>query len=229
LRSLEKSNRYIEMRLSLYICLLLLSCNLLAAQQQQQQFEPIDDNTYLEAKKELGYDKTKRKLALRERFQAGEKKKKKKRLVSGVLMRLIAYILVGILFVSVLYMIFANVRIDKEVKLDEATLMEDIEDIEKIDADSEYKKAIANGNYRLAIRMLFIKSLQKLSAKDIIEWENEKTNRDYAREIEDWKLKQSFRKNASIYELVWYGDIDLDMQRFRAYDLEMNKFNNAIV
>ena len=217
------------MRLSLYICLLLLSCNLLTAQQQQQQFEPIDDNTYLEAKKELGYDKTKRKLSLRERFQARKKKKEKKRLVSGVLMRLIAYILVGILIVSVLYMIFANVKIDKEVKLDEATLMEDIEDIEEIDADSEYKKAIANGNYRLAIRMLFIKSLQKLSAKDIIEWENEKTNRDYAREIEDLKLKQSFRKNASIYELVWYGDIDLDMQRFRAYDLEMNKFNNAIV
>ena len=177
----------------------------------------------------MGYDKTKRKLSLRERFQARKKKKEKKRLVSGVLMRLIAYILVGILIVSVLYMIFANVKIDKEVKLDEATLMEDIEDIEEIDADSEYKKAIANGNYRLAIRMLFIKSLQKLSAKDIIEWENEKTNRDYAREIEDLKLKQSFRKNASIYELVWYSDIDLDMQRFRAYDLEMNKFNNAIV
>lgn len=198
---------------------------------QEQEFSQVKESQYLEAKDKLGYDKTKRVLVLRDRFKALPKEKKRKGsglLNSLGLLRLLAYVLVIVLIIVILYMVFNNIKIDKDVKVHDDVMSDEIENIEEIDADAEYKAALANGNYRLAIRMMFIKSLQKLSANNLIEWEKEKTNRDYTRELNDVSLRQSFRRTASIYELVWYGDVELDVQRFRAYDTAMNKFNNSI-
>lgn len=197
---------------------------------QSQEFIPVSENQYQEAKDKLGYHKTKRSLVLRDRYKAApQKRNKQSRLAKSFgFLRLLAYFLIIALIVFILYMVFNNVKLEKDVKVSDDAISDEIENIEEIDADAEYKAAISAGNYRLAIRMMFIKSLQKLSYMNLIEWEQEKTNRDYTRELDDNSLRQSFRRVASIYELVWYGDIELDVQRFRVYDSEMNKFNNSI-
>ena len=124
-------------------------------------------------------------------------------------------------------MVFVNVKIDKTITTpnDEG---EEIEDIEDIDADAQYKRAVSEHNYKLAIRMQFIKILQILTHKEIIEWQNDKTNRDYIREIKNRETKIAFRTNSNYYEKAWYGDEEINYTTFRSIDQNLMDFINII-
>lgn len=197
---------------------------------------PISDETYQEKKKELNYHKTKKSLSLRksikdEKIEDDKEEIERPRPPSGGLgdlgLKGIAYVAVAFLIIAIIYMVFVNVKIDRAFTppTDEE---EDIKDIEDIDADAEYKRAVADGNYKLAIRMQFIKILQILTKKEIIEWQNEKTNRDYIREIKDRETKTAFRTNSNYYEKAWYGDEEVTYNSFRPIDQNLTDFINKI-
>lgn len=141
------------------------------------------------------------------------------------LFTILAYGAILILVAFIIYMIFSNVKLDKKLEpiIDED---DEIEDIEEVDTDNEYRTAVAAGNYRLALRMQFIKFLQLLSAEEKIHWEREKTNRDYHRELTGSELRQNFRELASIYERVWYGEEALNSAEFRLYDQKFITYHN---
>ena len=65
------------------------------------------------------------------------------------------------------------------------------------------------GNYRLALRWCFLKSLQWLNKQDKITWQPAKTNIDYQQELNDKTLKDGFTGLSNVFEYVWYGDIIL--------------------
>jgi len=56
--------------------------------------------------------------------------------------------------------------------------------------------------------------LKSLSDKNTIEWDIEKTNSDYIREIKDNKLKQDFQFLSYIFEYSWYGEFELNDNDF---------------
>ena len=146
----------------------------------------------------------------------------------GFLLKLVAYLVIIGLVIAIIYMVFSSVKVDKKINLKDKEIdIDDIEDIEDIDAVSAYKSAILAGDYRLAIRMQFIKCLQTLSTGGYIDWEKEKTNRDYAREISQSELRRSFRELATIFERCWYGDVSLDRISFQSYDQKFLTFLNA--
>lgn len=181
---------------------------------------------------ELGYNETKKALRIRDKFipkdiEVEEKEVQTSSGAGAALLHLLAYGLMGFLIVLIIYMIFSNVQLDKKIDVDELDL-EEIEDIENVAADAAYKAAVASGDYRLAIRMQFIKCLQLLNEAEHIEWEKEKTNRDYTREIKDREMKRSFRELATIFEQTWYGDVDMDIQEFRLYDQRFLSFFNTL-
>jgi len=84
------------------------------------------------------------------------------------------------------------------------------EHIEKINLDELITDALREKNYRLAIRYMYLKTLQDLSLKKIIEYHFEKTNIDYYREIADVTIKQNFNKVSYLYDYIWYGKFELD-------------------
>ncbi len=84
------------------------------------------------------------------------------------------------------------------------------EHIEKINLDELIANALAEKNYRLAIRYMYLKTLQDLSLKKIIDYHFEKTNTDYYREIADITLKQNFNRVSYLYDYIWYGKFELD-------------------
>ncbi len=215
------------MRILLFV---ILFANLSYSQTTTQ---PISDQTYQEKKKELNYHKTKKGLSLRRSTQKEiEDTERKERDIpsSGNLgdfgLKGIAYLAIAFLIIAIIYMVFVNVKIDRTIV--PPTDEEEIEDIEDIDTDAEYKRAVADGNYKLAIRMQFIKILQILTQKEIIEWQNEKTNRDYIREIKDRETKTTFRRNSNYYEKAWYGDEEITYNNFRSIDQNLTDFINKI-
>jgi hypothetical protein len=86
----------------------------------------------------------------------------------------------------------------------------DEEHIENINLDTFIDDALAQKNYRLAIRYMYLKALKELSSNNIISWHFEKTNSDYYNEMEDPLLKDNFKTVSYLYDYVWYGEFDLD-------------------
>ena len=200
--------------------------------QMQSQEKNISEEEFQVLVDQLDYSKTKKALRIRDKFvpkdlEPDEEKTPDSSGAGGALLHILAYGLMGFLVVLIIYMIFSNVQLDKKLDKDEMDL-DEITDLGDIDADAAYQAAIARGDYRLAIRMQFIKCLQTLSAAGHIEWEKEKTNRDYTREIKDREMKRSFRELASLFEYTWYGDVDVDTQLFRVYDKRFVDFFNVL-
>ncbi len=80
------------------------------------------------------------------------------------------------------------------------------EDIYKISFDKKIEQAVKQENYRLAVRYLYIKFLKTLSDNELIEWEINKTNKDYRKEMKKTKYFSVFKYLTLVYEYVWYGE-----------------------
>jgi hypothetical protein len=72
-----------------------------------------------------------------------------------------------------------------------------------------------NGAYREAVRVMFLLYLRELHSRQIITIRHFKTNYDYYKEIQTDSEKQSeFRQLMRLFDVVWYGHVDLTMLQF---------------
>ena len=88
--------------------------------------------------------------------------------------------------------------------------------------------ALANKNYRLAVRYYFLLILKSLSEKEIINYQFDKTNSDYIREIKQEHLSLQFKKSAFIYEYVWYGNFEVSETDFTKAKYQFVTLKNNI-
>lgn len=102
------------------------------------------------------------------------------------------------------------------------------EDIEKINLEDLISDALDTKNYRLAIRYMYLKVLQNLSATNMVEYHFEKTNTDYFKEIVDPSIKQGFSKVSYVYDYIWYGKFDLDEEGFNKAKITFDKLYTLI-
>lgn len=102
------------------------------------------------------------------------------------------------------------------------------EHIEKINLDELINNALLEKNYRLAIRYMYLKALQDLSIKKIIDYHFEKTNTDYYKEILDMNLKQNFTRISYLYEYIWYGKFELDENGYQSAKKSFDQLNTSI-
>lgn len=71
--------------------------------------------------------------------------------------------------------------------------------------DGQILTAEETGDFMVATRFHFLKTLSLLNDKRLIQFLPEKTNSAYADELKDEMLKERFQRLASFYEYVWYG------------------------
>ena len=88
------------------------------------------------------------------------------------------------------------------------------DDIENTDIESLLNQAIANKDTRLAIRYYYLLLLKKLSAKEVIKYDKDKTNSEYLFEIKSETLRKEFSYLSYIYSYVWYGEFLLNENDF---------------
>ena len=74
--------------------------------------------------------------------------------------------------------------------------------------------AIAEENYRLATRYQYVLLLQQLSEKEIIVWEQQKTNEDYIKEVHHKKIHTEFEDITRFYDFVWYGSFEINKEEY---------------
>jgi hypothetical protein len=102
------------------------------------------------------------------------------------------------------------------------------EDISGIDFDKKILKAKEEGDYRTAVRWLYLKQLYLLNLKNQIAWQPYKTNMDYANELARSVHRQSFKDISKIYEYVWYGKYSVNGQSFQNLEKEFKQFETAV-
>lgn len=136
---------------------------------------------------------------------------------AGFLLLIAPYLIVAGL-ISLLIWVFLKMDTGEllfEKKLTAQAFMSDDEELIKHqDIQSLIEKAISAGNYRLAIRFYYIFALQKMSGKELIDWQVQKTNHEYIHEVKDVNIRKQFRRITDIYDYIWYGNFEVDEQSF---------------
>lgn len=84
------------------------------------------------------------------------------------------------------------------------------------------EEALADRNYRLAIRYSFLRVLQQMSDKGLIEYEFSKTDTDYLSELSQPVHQQQFQRLSKIYDYVWYGNFEASLSYFERSQREMD-------
>lgn len=102
------------------------------------------------------------------------------------------------------------------------------ENIHELDFNSLIEEAIAKNNYRLAVRLYYLKTLKQLTDKGLIHWQPTKTNRSYVNELNTKTLQSDFEKLTSQFEYVWYGEFRISEVEFGIIKEEFQHFSLKI-
>lgn len=102
------------------------------------------------------------------------------------------------------------------------------EDIHEMDFNFLIQEAIANENYKNAIRLSYLKLLKNLTDKDLITWKVDKTNTEYLSELKYHEFYAPFKKTTLVFEYVWYGDFTITKQHFDDTLLVFKTMNSKI-
>lgn len=96
------------------------------------------------------------------------------------------------------------------------------EDIFAINYQKEIDKAADRGDYRLAIRLMYLRLLKNMSERNIIQYKQDKTNFDYLMQLHQTSYYQDFFKVTRHYEYSWYGKFEVSSE---AYSRVRNEFD----
>lgn len=101
------------------------------------------------------------------------------------------------------------------------------ENIHEISFDDRIEEALAGHNYRLAVRLLYLRTLKQLTDRHLIAWQPDKTNRQYAHELANSPLRSDFEQLTTQFEFVWYGDFPIDERRFGELVEQFSQFESG--
>lgn len=100
-----------------------------------------------------------------------------------------------------------------------------------VDFEKLIQKSVESDEKRLTIRYYYLWLLKKMSEKQLIEWDVEKTNSDYLYEIKDEAQKEDFAYLSYLYNNIWYGEFELDDETFakarNSFEKSIQKINNG--
>lgn len=140
-------------------------------------------------------------------------------------------IIVGFIGALTWYLGGANVGLfRKKIKKVESTSHEEEipEDIFAINYQKEIDRAAAEGNYRLAIRLMFLRLLKDMSEKNIISYKLDKTNLDYLMQLHSTVYYKDFFALTRSYEYSWYGKFNVSEENYKIIRSEFEQFERRL-
>ena len=92
---------------------------------------------------------------------------------------------------------------------------------EILTADTAFQRAQSlsrGGEYRSAVRYLYLSSLLLLDERGLLRYDRTRTNREYLRTVSDQpELSEPLSEVIDVFDNVWYGYHELDEERFKHY------------
>ena len=177
--------------------------------------------------RESFFAKLNRKLSRFLRNIFGETSIVKSAKITEAIIKLFAIVLVGfLLYIIIKYIIgkdgnFLFGKKNNKVIIKEEELHENIHEINFSESILAFEKA---GDYRSAIRYQFLYILKKMSDKKLINWNPEKTNKDYVKELKAVDLQSDFSNLSYIFDYVWYGEFSINEESYNKFKIQYQSF-----
>jgi hypothetical protein len=138
---------------------------------------------------------------------------------SGPVLRILAYAVIAGVVIFLLYLVVKNISLDVKLRKTKVTsegFEVPVENIEDIDIELLLQQALSEGNFRMAVRLYYLRLLKKLNETGMITWKKDKTNRDYLTELFQREYHfDEIKKLTLSYEQVWYGEHGLTPDSFQ--------------
>lgn len=148
-------------------------------------------------------------------------------LARSAFLKIIFYIVVAVLVIFIVYkVVVANnffVPSKRRRKRSGAEAGAEADEWENLDAKVD--EAIIAGNYRGAVRYMYLKTLKFLSENDLITLHSKSTNQEYVQQMYKHSDGVQFRQLTRIYEYVWYGEFIPTETQFEKIRTNFNHFN----
>lgn len=189
-------------------------------------------------KKEFKYIKNldsllKAKQAKEDATQPGHKSFSPPSFLDGIfnaaLLKMIFWMLAAFFVLLVMYQLIKNKGFFNEVvtKGVEEETAEPGTDILAQNFDPLIQQSCKLGNYRLATRYQFLKTLQLLRDHNQVDYAADKTNSRYVQELPvHWR--NDFARLILSYEYVWYGNFALTLQQYESLQQQYSAFQKKI-
>jgi hypothetical protein len=134
--------------------------------------------------------------------------------VQRIIYWLIALVGVVIVFYWLYKSGFSGSPIRRNRKISDGSL---ISETEKSDEDigNEIEQALQAGNYPLAIRWVFIKTIKLMALEGQIELRQDKTNQDYYYEIKNNTVQSLFMQLSRLFEYTNYGQFETTRDNYQ--------------
>lgn len=166
-----------------------------------------------------------------ETFKKREKKKEKAGFTAHPVFQTILWLVIisGFVTFLILYLANSNVGLFRKSShiADEETGIE-TNDIFSINYQKEIDKAVSMDNYRLAVRLMFLRLLRNLSDKNVIEYKQDSTNFDYMMQLRSTGLYPDFFRLTRNYEYSWYGQFEIDKEKYSVIKNEFENFDRKL-
>jgi hypothetical protein len=131
-----------------------------------------------------------------------------------------------VLLALLIYFIFVKNKDTDTVVKKELNDHEDWDptEVELNELTKKLSEAIERNDYRGCVRIYYTMILKELIDKQWIQWEKKKTNLHYLLELGGRKERGELEKSIRIFELVWYGDYNIQKNEYEQVAPQMSNF-----
>ncbi|MGV3527560.1 MAG: DUF4129 domain-containing protein [Flavisolibacter sp.] len=139
-------------------------------------------------------------------------------------------VIAGALFIIIVYLRMSSFRLfaksgQRMQVHKEAT---PAEDLLNTDYESAIQQAIDREDSRLAIRLLFLQTLQRLHGKGFIHYAPGTTNAVYASQLRQEEKAKKFHQLATVFEYTWYGHFPVNASQFKGVRQQFLSFQKEL-
>lgn len=139
--------------------------------------------------------------------------------------KVLLIIILAALAIFLIYWFLKNKKPrDKKIAPDFVDLDWNPEIITKTELELRLDDALNQENYRECVRIYFTFILKELIRKNWIQWKKEKTNHIYLIEMTGKPNTHLFSEAVRIYDLVWYGEYQIDKMVYEQLQPVLNKY-----
>ncbi len=151
--------------------------------------------------------------------------------------QILLYSLLAIVVVFVIIRLFnSNFRqlfFRRKVQPVTVNIFEDLPEdvnIHELNFTSLLDEAVANKQYRKAVRIHYLQALKRLTDRELIDWQVNKTNADYLLELREQQpsLISPFSNITRLFDYIWYGNFEIDADSYQQVDREFDTFNGKV-
>lgn len=125
---------------------------------------------------------------------------------------IITLVVIGILVLILIFFRPSLFYIGKKKKKKDYQVED--EDIQDADVDNIIKRLLDAGDFREAIRWLYLSVLKEMQEKEFISWNQTKTVNEYVRELKQKELIPDFKELSLMFLYFRYGHFDAERKHF---------------